>query len=181
MLAALASGAWLLRRSQRSLELSVEQRLTIGLSAFCGAMIGAKLPFLVTDVPGLLDGSAWFKDGKTIMCGMVGAYFAVEFAKWALQVKTRTGDSFVVPVAVTVAIGRLGCLTAGCCYGTPTELPWGLRCAISDEQLRHPTQIYESLFHLIMAGLCWSRALGFPLERPKSVTFNWVKNYLKSK
>ena len=32
----------------------------------------------------------------------------------------------------------------------------------------------------VMAGLCWSRALGFPLERPKSVTFNWVKNYLKS-
>jgi len=31
----------------------------------------------------------------------------------------------------------------------------------------------------VLAQLCWSRALGFPLERPKSVTSDWVKNYLK--
>lgn len=31
----------------------------------------------------------------------------------------------------------------------------------------------------VLAQLCWSRALGFPLERPKSVTSEWVKNYLK--
>ena len=30
-----------------------------------------------------------------------------------------------------------------------------------------------------LAGLCWSRALGFPLERPKSVTTEWVFNWLK--
>ncbi len=29
-----------------------------------------------------------------------------------------------------------------------------------------------------MAALCWSRALGFPLERPKSVTLNWVKKHI---
>lgn len=31
----------------------------------------------------------------------------------------------------------------------------------------------------VLAQLCWSRALGFPLERPKSVTTDWVLNYLK--
>ncbi len=31
----------------------------------------------------------------------------------------------------------------------------------------------------VLAGLCWSRALGFPLERPKSVTFDWVKEFVK--
>ena len=31
----------------------------------------------------------------------------------------------------------------------------------------------------VLAALCWSRALGFPLERPKSVTTDWVKEYLK--
>ncbi len=30
----------------------------------------------------------------------------------------------------------------------------------------------------VMASLCWSRALGFPLERPKSVTYDWLKNYI---
>ncbi|MCB0621882.1 MAG: citrate (Si)-synthase, partial [Saprospiraceae bacterium] len=30
----------------------------------------------------------------------------------------------------------------------------------------------------VMAALCWSRALGMPLERPKSVTTNWVREFL---
>ncbi len=30
----------------------------------------------------------------------------------------------------------------------------------------------------VLASLCWSRALGFPLERPKSLTTQWVKNFL---
>ena len=31
----------------------------------------------------------------------------------------------------------------------------------------------------VLAALCWSRALGFPLERPKSVTTKWVSEYLE--
>ncbi|MDB4443526.1 citrate (Si)-synthase [Saprospiraceae bacterium] len=30
----------------------------------------------------------------------------------------------------------------------------------------------------VLSALCWSRALGFPLERPKSVTIKWVKEHL---
>jgi citrate synthase len=31
----------------------------------------------------------------------------------------------------------------------------------------------------VLAAQCWSRALGLPLERPKSVTTDWVKDFLK--
>lgn len=31
----------------------------------------------------------------------------------------------------------------------------------------------------VLSALCWSRALGFPLERPKSVTINWMKEFLQ--
>ena len=31
----------------------------------------------------------------------------------------------------------------------------------------------------VLSSLCWSRALGFPLERPKSLTYDWVKGFLK--
>ncbi len=30
----------------------------------------------------------------------------------------------------------------------------------------------------VMASLCWDRALGFGLERPKSVTTEWVEKFL---
>jgi citrate synthase len=47
-------------------------------------------------------------------------------------------------------------------------------------------QFYTVLFGVsralgVLAAMCWSRAFGLPLERPKSVTYSWVKEYLKSK
>ena len=79
-------------------------------AAFIGAMLGAKLPFVISDWTGLLSGAAWFSDGKTILLGLVGGYFGVIVAKWSLDIHTHTGDSFAVPVAAAVAIGRLGLL-----------------------------------------------------------------------
>ena len=31
----------------------------------------------------------------------------------------------------------------------------------------------------VLSALCWSRAMGFPLERPKSVTTEWIKEYVE--
>ncbi len=32
----------------------------------------------------------------------------------------------------------------------------------------------------VLSALCWSRALGLPLERPKSLTTEWVRNFLNN-
>src|SRR4051812_11812958 len=147
------------RRSQRRLGLSGAERLGIGLGAFCGGMIGAKLPFVLADWEGLLSGRAWFDNGKTIVFGLVGGYFGVEVAKAALGIRVKTGDSFAVPVAAAVAVGRLACYSAGCCYGVATTLPWGVD--FGDGCRRHPTQLYEFAFHLsAAAGLGWLRRRG---------------------
>jgi phosphatidylglycerol---prolipoprotein diacylglyceryl transferase len=145
----------LLRHWQAGLQVSVPQKIAIGIGAFCGAMLGAKLPFAISDWEGLQSGVVWISNGKTIVCGMVGGYLGVELAKWMSGIRIKTGDSFAVPVAVAVGIGRFGCFVAGCCYGAPTLLPWGVRFRIPDggAQYRHPTQIYEALFHLMMALL----------------------------
>jgi phosphatidylglycerol:prolipoprotein diacylglycerol transferase len=155
MIAAVSTGVWLSRRTQAGLPLSPKQRLGIGLGAFCGAMLGAKLPFVFADWPGLLSGAAWFSNGKTILCGLVGGYFGVEIAKWALEVHVKTGDSFAVPVAAAVGIGRIACFVGGCCYGTPTDLPWGVVFRNVDDLPRHPTQLYEAVFHLLAASILW--------------------------
>jgi prolipoprotein diacylglyceryltransferase len=70
-------------------------------------------------------------------------------------IKVLTGDSFAVPAAVMLAIGRLACFCSGCCYGLPTTLPWGVTFSLPnrlDVVPRHPTQLYEVLFHLLAAG-----------------------------
>jgi phosphatidylglycerol:prolipoprotein diacylglycerol transferase len=149
MTAAIAAAYLLSRRRQGRLSLSTSQRLGLALGAFCGAMIAAKLPFVVSDWRGLLRGSAWLENGKTIVFGLVGGYFGVEIAKWALDIRIKTGDSFAMPVAVGIAIGRVACFVGGCCYGTPTSLPWGVDFG---DGPRHPTQLYETVFHLSAAA-----------------------------
>jgi phosphatidylglycerol:prolipoprotein diacylglycerol transferase len=153
--AAIATGIAVSLRTQSSLRLSANEKVGVGLGAFCGAMIGAKLPFVLSDWQGLLSGAAWFSNGKTILCGLAGGYFGVVVAKWALEIQTRTGDSFAAPVAASVAVGRLACFDAGCCYGTPTQLPWGVVFPAIDRLPRHPTQLYEATFHLVAACLLY--------------------------
>lgn len=174
MAAAVATGIWLSRRLQSPSALTSSERLGIGVGAFCGAMIGAKLPFVVADWDGFLSGAAWFSDGKTIICGLVGGYVGVEAAKWALGITVKTGDSFAVPVAAAVGVGRLACFVGGCCYGTPTELPWGVVFPSVDSLPRHPTQLYEAAFHLTMAAILWQ------LQRREMFRGQLIKLYILS-
>lgn len=154
MLTAVVVCALLLRRTQARLPLGGWQKLGIGIGAFCGAMLGAKLPFVLADWEGMRSGAAWFSHGKTIIFGLVGGYFGVVVAKWVLEIRVKTGDSFAVPVAVAVATGRLACFWGGCCYGKVTAVPWGVVFS-HQEMPRHPTQLYESVFHLSAAAILY--------------------------
>ncbi len=153
MLAAIVSGWLLFRRQPRPTDVRPWELAALALGAFCGGMIGAKLPFVLADWDGFLSGKAWFTDGKTILAGLVGGYFGAEVTEWALGIRTKLCDSFAMPLAVGIGIGRLGCFYAGCCHGAPTSLPWGVD--FGDGLIRHPTQLYETAFHLTAAVVLW--------------------------
>ncbi|MDB5344850.1 MAG: prolipoprotein diacylglyceryl transferase [Schlesneria sp.] len=167
MLTALVAGVVLSRQRQARMGLTIAQRWAVALGAFCGGMLGSKLPFALADTRGPLCAQAWIGDGKTILFGLVGGYLGVELAKAIVGLKTKTGDSFAVPVAVSIGIGRIGCYVGGCCYGTPTSLPWGVN--FGDGVCRHPTQIYEMIFHLTAATvlIVLERRHLFPNQRLK--------------
>jgi len=131
--------------------LAKRDRLYVGLVGFAGAAITAKLPFLFLNDDLLHNAGTLMFSGKTILLGLVGGYAGVELGKWRLGIKTKTGDHFVVPVAIGIGIGRLGCFFGGCCYGTATELGWGVIFTSVDLVARHPTQLYEFIFHVAMA------------------------------
>jgi len=125
------------------------ERLTLALAAFVGGTLAAKLPFVWDSAAGFWDWATWAADGKTITTGLVGAYLSVELTKLVLGIRAKTGDGLAIPLAVALAIGRLGCFVNGCCAGCPTSLPWCVD--FGDGVCRHPTQIYESLFHAVWA------------------------------
>lgn len=167
MLAALVAGVALSQRRQARLALTRTQRWAVGLGAFCGGMLGSKLPFALADSRGAFCVQAWISDGKTILFGLAGGYIGVEVAKALTGVRTKTGDAFAIPVAVSIGIGRLGCFVGRCCYGVPTTLPWGVD--FGDGVRRHPTQLYEIAFHFLMAAVLVfiERRGWFPRQRFK--------------
>ncbi len=82
---------------------------------------------------------------RSIEGAIAGAIIAVELYKRHAGIATRTGARFALPLAVGVAVGRIGCFFAGIddfTHGTPTSLPWGHD--FGDGTLRHPVQLYES-------------------------------------
>src|ERR1019366_3159805 len=124
----------LLPKSPGMARLSWRERTMLALAGFIGGALGAKLPFLDSG-EGWLSG-IWFRDGKTITTGLVGAYLGVELAKFALNLRVKTGDSFALPLALALTVGRWGCFCNGCCFGQPTGAPWGVD--FGDGILRHP-------------------------------------------
>jgi phosphatidylglycerol:prolipoprotein diacylglycerol transferase len=101
--------------------------LIVYVAALCGAMIGAVTGYVFAEgvfiwrATGSLVG---LLGGKTILGGLIGGYLAVEGAKWATSYRRVTGDLFATVVPISIAIGRTGCLYAGCCLGAVCELRW---------------------------------------------------------
>lgn len=126
-----------------------------------GAAIGNKLVFLIERPDIALSlwqtrSLAW--PGQSIVGGLLGGLIGVEIAKQLTGQTRSTGDAMVLPIAVGLAIGRVGCFLAGLhddTYGLPTELPWGVD--FGDAIPRHPTQLYE-IAVVLPLGLALHRA-----------------------
>ena len=129
-----------------------------------GAALGNKAVFLLErpDVALAMWQGQPVWPGQSIVGGLLGGLIGVEIAK-ALTRQTRsTGDAMVWPIAVGLALGRIGCFLAGLhddTYGLPTELPWGVD--FGDGVRRHPTQLYEIAIVL---------PLGWALHRARFAT-----------
>jgi prolipoprotein diacylglyceryltransferase len=91
----------------------------------------------------------YLMSGKTIVGGLVGGLITVELIKRYTRVRSSTGDLYAIPLALGIAVGRIGCFLTGLAdntYGDPTSLPWGIN--FGDGVSRHPTQLYEIVFLL---------------------------------
>jgi prolipoprotein diacylglyceryltransferase len=151
---------YLWQRRQLGDALESKARWFIIVAAIVGAGIGSRLLYWLEDPAATL---ARWRDlpyllgGKTVVGALVGGLAAVEMTKRRLGIKRRTGDLFAVPLALGIAVGRVGCFLAGLddrTYGKPSALPWATD--FGDGVTRHPVQLYESIYMLAMAAaLAW--------------------------
>jgi prolipoprotein diacylglyceryltransferase len=152
-------GIWLLVRRRRRVDDVVDTRTRwiIVVAAVIGGVIGSHLLFALEDLAALRL-SAYdpmlFLEGKTIVGGLIGGLIAVEFVKARLDIVVATGDLLVLPLAAGIAIGRIGCFLTGLSDGTSgiaTRMPWGVD--FGDGVPRHPTQLYEIVFVVLLSLL----------------------------
>ena len=145
------------------------QRWTVIAAAAVGALLGSRILGIAEQWPMALTAARsghfltllFTPGGKTIVGGLLGGWIGVETVKRVSGIRSRTGDLFVLPLCVGIAVGRVGCFAAGLAddtFGKATRLPWAVD--FGDGIGRHPTQLYEIAF---------LAALAFGLSRPASL------------
>jgi phosphatidylglycerol---prolipoprotein diacylglyceryl transferase len=109
--------------------LTPEQRLKNLAGLITGAIIGSKLPVILSygfDFILLLS-------SKSIYGALIGAYLGINISKRISGIKGNFGDIYIPPLCIGVFFGKIGCYINGCC-GNPN----------------YPVQIWTSGFHLVL-------------------------------
>src|SRR6185436_11577929 len=141
-----------------------ERVYDLSLWMLLAGLIGSKILMLFTE-PEYRDHPLQFlsldflRSGGVFYGGLLGAivtgYFLMKRYKLPWW---KTADACAPGIAVGNFFGRLGCFSAGCCWGKPTTLPWGVKFTELGHEITgvpidvplHPTQLYESFSMLIV-------------------------------
>lgn len=153
MLAGIAGSAiiwlWLFRKNRTS----SAQLLVVYGGALLGALIGAKLAFLVAEGWHYRNNLVALISGRSITGGLLGGYAGVEITKAILGLRGTTGDRFALIVPAALALGRVGCLIQQCCPGVECAPAWWT--TVDDHGVhRWPAQFVELAFNI--AFLLWA-------------------------
>lgn len=160
----LAGIALALREARRT---GVDPQVVLDLSFYIivGAIVGSRLFYVFTHLSyyryNLLDAFKVWQGGLTFFGGLI---LALALCLWILR---RRGlgvwkmlDLFAPSLAIGVLFGRLGCFSAGCCYGRECSLPWAVTFTHPESLARvhvplHPVQLYAALGALITFAILY--------------------------
>ena len=135
-----------------------ERIYDLGLWLLLAAIVGSKVLLLFVEPeyrahPLSLISLDFLRSGGVFYGGFIAAvataYVLVRRYKLPWW---QTADACAPAIALGNAIGRQGCFAAGCCWGKPTALPWGVEFTARAHEITgvplgvhlHPTQLYES-------------------------------------
>ncbi len=151
----------------------------LGVWIIIAAMIGARAMYVVTYWDDQYAGNSLsqvldFRSGGLVFYGgFIGAALAVILYTrlHGKQPLCKIADAFAPSIPLGHALGRLGCLMFGCCFGSACDLPWAIQFPAYSPAFDalgqapgdathslhvHPTQIYAALLNVALyGGLAW--------------------------
>lgn len=180
--------SWLTRKRGEDPEIILDMTTWVVL----GAIVGARLYYVILQWDRFLDDPMWALDFRSGGLTIHGAIIAGALIIWLYA--RRIGDTpwfwmdVIVPgVALGQAIGRWGNWANQEAFGTPSTLPWAVQIdpARRPEGYEafatfHPTFLYESIFNLLFAmALTWLVVKGprFSWFRTGFVTGTYLIGY----
>jgi phosphatidylglycerol:prolipoprotein diacylglycerol transferase len=165
----IALGIWTAGRRATAAGLPGEKVADLAFWVVLWGLVGAKALLIVT-APSYLTSLAnlWWllRSGGVFYGGLIGAIVAAYVLLRRYRIPFMPAADVLAPsVALGHFFGRLGCFSAGCCYGAICHEPWGvvftnpLAHSISGTPLGvplHPTQLYEAALNIANYGfLAW--------------------------
>jgi prolipoprotein diacylglyceryltransferase len=124
------------------------------LIGLLGAAIGAKLAFLAGDLAWPVQHVTWQEvlfSGRSITGGLLGGFLCAELGKVAIGYRELPNDWFATKLPLSIGIGRVGCVFAGCCRGVAGDYPGAF--VYSDGVARFPAQAVELGFQVVSFAL----------------------------
>jgi phosphatidylglycerol:prolipoprotein diacylglycerol transferase len=128
----------------------------IMLGSLVGSFVGARLSQALLEpekAETLLNFYGLMQPGVpgNVVGLMIGGFLGGLAVQRSLELPSL-GNYYALALAAAQAVWRVGCTLAGCCYGTPTDLPWAI---YEEGAYRHPTMVYEGLFNLAILAILW--------------------------
>jgi phosphatidylglycerol:prolipoprotein diacylglycerol transferase len=168
---AFLAGLWVTLRLARRARLPAEKITNLAIYCAIAGIIGAKLFMFLFDLGDYLRNPAQIFSLETLQAAGVfhgGFLVAILFAAFYIHRQRLpvlgSMDVFAPGIALGQAIGRLGCFSAGCCWGRECDLPWGVRfrsdfaAPVPLNKTLHPVQLYESAADLLIFAILYRRA-----------------------
>jgi phosphatidylglycerol:prolipoprotein diacylglycerol transferase len=170
---AFLTALWLVGRLSREAGLNADAVTNLGIYCALAAIGGGKLMMFLVDFsyyrehPGEIFSFATLRAGGVFYGGLIAA---LAVAIWYMR-KTRlpgwkTADVFAPAIALGHGIGRLGCFSAGCCWGVECHRPWAVTftnpaahelVGVPLNLPIHPTQLYEAFAEFAIFGYLYWR------------------------
>jgi phosphatidylglycerol---prolipoprotein diacylglyceryl transferase len=159
-------GIWMTSRNARKEGINPDDIWNMGLIVIFSALLGSKIILLFSNYQHYSKNySEIFSLASLHSTGVYFGSLFLALGAAAIYIKKKRlpglaiADLSAPGIALGQAIGWLGCLLAGNCYGKPTHLPWGItfRNQYASDNVGvplniplHPTQIYECLASLLL-------------------------------
>ncbi|MFP4658105.1 MAG: prolipoprotein diacylglyceryl transferase [Desulfonatronovibrionaceae bacterium] len=161
-LAFLAGMTWTMREANQR-DLPAKYVPDFSFYIILGSIIGARILYVLLNptyfLKNPLEAVMFWKGGLVFLGGaIVATLLGYLFLRKKNQPVWPWLDALAPGLALGQAIGRLGCVFAGCCYGQTCNLPWAVTFTAPESLAPvhvplHPTQIYHSLAGLITFAL----------------------------